>query len=97
MVCSNDTASVTRPVFSEYVTDVILPYFATTRESLNLGNLPRVLLLDNRRSHIGEEVKRFLVQHHITLITFPPHVADVSVTRSRQVCGVRTRETGGTY
>jgi hypothetical protein len=85
MVRSNGTASVTRPVVSEYVTDVILPYFATTRESLNLGNLPGVLLLDNCRSHIGEEVKRFLAQHYVTLITFPPYVADASVTRSRHV------------
>jgi hypothetical protein len=36
MIRSNDTSYDTRSIFTEYVTSVILPYFAATRESLHL-------------------------------------------------------------
>jgi hypothetical protein len=36
MIRSNDTSYVTRPIFTEYVTSMILLYFAATRENLQL-------------------------------------------------------------
>jgi hypothetical protein len=75
MIRSNDTAYVTRPVFSEYVNGVIVPYIATTRETLNLGNTPAVLLCDNCSSHISDEIKQLLAQNNIRLVTFPPHTS----------------------
>jgi hypothetical protein len=47
VIRSNDTSYVTRPIFTEYVTSVILPYFAATRESLYLQDFTGVLLCDN--------------------------------------------------
>jgi hypothetical protein len=57
MIRSNDTSYVTRPVFTEYVTSVILPYFAVTRESLQLQDFTGVLLCDNCSSHIDDGIK----------------------------------------
>jgi hypothetical protein len=54
MIHSNDTSYVTRPIFTEYVTSVILPYFAATRESLHPQGFTGVLLCDNCSSHIDE-------------------------------------------
>jgi hypothetical protein len=42
MIRSNDTSYVTRPIFTEHVTSVILPHFAATRESLHLQDFTGV-------------------------------------------------------
>jgi hypothetical protein len=58
MIRSSDTSYVTRPIFTEYVTSVILPYFAVTRESLHLQDFTGVLLCDSCSSHINEGIKQ---------------------------------------
>jgi hypothetical protein len=73
MIRSSDTSHVTRPIFTEYVTSVILPYFAATRESLHLQDFTGVLLCDNCSSHIDESIKQLLTDKNIRLVTLPPH------------------------
>jgi hypothetical protein len=75
MIPSNDTSSVTRPIFTEYVTSVILPSFAATRESLHLQDFTGVLLCDNCSSHIDEDIKQLLADNNIRLVTFPLHTS----------------------
>jgi hypothetical protein len=75
MIRSNDTSYVTRPIFTEYVTSMILPYFAATRESWHLQDFTGVLLCDNCSSHIDEGIKQLLADNNIRLITFPPHTS----------------------
>jgi hypothetical protein len=72
---SNDTSYVTRPIFKDYLTAVIIPYFAGTRQSLHLDGFPGVLLCDNCASHIDEEIMTLLARHNIRLLTFPPHTS----------------------
>jgi hypothetical protein len=74
MILSNDMSDVTCPIFTEYVTSVILPYFAATRESLHPQNFTGVLLCDNCSSHIDESTKQLLADNNIRLATFPPHI-----------------------
>jgi hypothetical protein len=57
------------------VTNVILPYFASTRESLHLQDFTGVLLWDNCTSHIDEGTKQLLADNNIRLVTFPPHTS----------------------
>jgi hypothetical protein len=75
MIRSNDTSYVTRPIFTEYVTSVILPYFAATRESLHLQDFTGVLPCDNCSSHIDAGIKQLLTDINIRLVTFPPHTS----------------------
>jgi hypothetical protein len=75
MIRSNDTSYVTRPIFTESVTNVILPYFVATRESLHLQDFAGVLLYDNCSSHIDEGIRQLLVDNNIRLVTFPPHTS----------------------
>jgi hypothetical protein len=70
MIRSNDTSYVTRPILTEYVTSVILPYFATTRE-MHLQDFTGVILCDNCSSHIDEAIKKLLTENNIRLVTFP--------------------------
>jgi hypothetical protein len=72
---SNDTSYVTRPIFTEYVTSVILLYFAATRESFHLQDFTSVLFWDNCSSHIDEGIKQLLADNNIRLVTFPPHTS----------------------
>jgi hypothetical protein len=75
MIRSNDTSYVTRPIFTEYVTSVILPYFAATRESLHFQDSTGVLLCDNCNSHIDERIKQLDADNNIRLVRFPPHTS----------------------
>jgi hypothetical protein len=75
MIRSNDMSYLTRPIFTEYVTSVILPYFAATRESLHLQDFTGVLLCDNYNSHINESIKQLLTNNNIRLVTFPSHIS----------------------
>jgi hypothetical protein len=75
MIRSNDAPYVTRPIFTERVTSVILPYFAGTRESLHLQDFTDVLLWDNCSSHIDEGIKQLFADNNIRLVTFPPHTS----------------------
>jgi hypothetical protein len=75
MIRSNDTSYVTRLIFTEYVTSVIPPYFAATRESLHFQDFTGVLLCDNCSSHIDEGIKQLLADNNIRLITCPPHTS----------------------
>jgi hypothetical protein len=75
MIRSNDTSSVTRPIFTKYVTSVILPCFAATRESLHLQDFTGVLLYDNCSFHIGEGIKQLFADSNIGLVTFPSHTS----------------------
>jgi hypothetical protein len=72
---SNDTSYVTRPSFKEYIRDVVLKYFNTTRETMHLENFAGVLLCDNCSSHIDEEGMVMLARENIRFITFPPHTS----------------------
>jgi hypothetical protein len=75
MIRSNNTSYVTRPIFTECVISVILPYFAATRESLHLQDFTGVLLCDNYSSHIDEGIKQLLADNNSRLVTFPPHTS----------------------
>jgi hypothetical protein len=75
MIRSNDTSDVTRPIFTEYVTSVILPSFAATRESLYLQDFTGVFLCDNCSFHIDKSIKQLLADKRIRLVTFPPHTS----------------------
>jgi hypothetical protein len=75
MIRSSDTSYVTRPIFTEYVTSVIQPYFAATRESLHLQAFTDVSFCDNYSSHIDEDIKQLLADDNIRLVTFPPHTS----------------------
>jgi hypothetical protein len=58
MIRSNDTSYVTRPIFTEHVISVILPYFAATRESLHLQDFTSVLLCDDCSFNIDEGIRQ---------------------------------------
>jgi hypothetical protein len=66
---------VTRPLFKEYIRDVVFKYFNTTPEMMQLENYTGVLLCDNCSSHIDEEVMAMLARENIRLITYPPHTS----------------------
>jgi hypothetical protein len=73
IIHSNDTSSVARPTFTEYLTSVILPYYAATGESLHPQDFTGVLLCDNCSSHIDESIKQLLADNNIRIVTFPQH------------------------
>jgi hypothetical protein len=75
LIRSNDTSYAPRPIFNEYVRDVVLKYFNTTRETMHLENFAGVLLCENCSSHVDEEVMAMLARGNIRLITFPPHTS----------------------
>jgi hypothetical protein len=75
LIRSNDTSYVTRPIFTEYVTSVNLPYFAATRESWHAQHSTGVLLCDDCSSHIDEGIKQLLADNNIRLATFQPHTS----------------------
>jgi hypothetical protein len=75
LIRSNNTSYVARPIFKEYIRDVVVKYFNTTRETMDLENFAGVLLCDNCSSHIDEEVMAMLARENIRLITFPPQTA----------------------
>jgi hypothetical protein len=77
MIRSNDTSYITCPIFIEYLTNVILPYFAATRESLHLQSFTGVLLCDNCSPHNEEGIKQLLADTNIRLVTFPPHTSQL--------------------
>jgi hypothetical protein len=73
IIRANDTSYMTRPIFEEYIRDVVLKDFNATRETMHLELFAGVLLCDNCFSHIDEEVMAMLARENIRLITFPPH------------------------
>jgi hypothetical protein len=75
LIRSSDTSYVTRPIFKEYIRDVILKSFNTTRETMHLENFAGVLLCDNCSSHIDEEVMAILARENSRVITFPLHTS----------------------
>jgi hypothetical protein len=75
LIRSNDMSYVTRPIFKEYIREVVLKYFNTTCETTHLDDFSGVLLCDNCSSHIDEEVMALLVRENIRLITVPPHIS----------------------
>jgi hypothetical protein len=64
---------VARPIFKEYVRQVALKYFSTTRETMHLDDFAGILLCDNCVSHINEEVVATLARENIRLISFAPY------------------------
>jgi hypothetical protein len=70
LIRSNDTSYVTRPIFEEYIREVVLKYFSTTREMVHLENFVGVLLCDNCSSHTDEESVAILTRENIWLILF---------------------------
>jgi hypothetical protein len=60
LIRSNETSYVTRPIFKEYIRDVILKYFNTTRETMDLENFAGVLLCDNCSPDIDQQVMAML-------------------------------------
>jgi hypothetical protein len=70
---SNQTPYVTREIFREYLTTVLLKYVTTVRETMDLTDSPAVLLCDNCAAHIDDVIKALLVQNNVRLITFSPH------------------------
>jgi hypothetical protein len=76
MIRSSDSSSVARPIFTEYVTSVILLYFAGTRDSLHLQDFTGVLLCDNCNSHIDGGIKQLLSDNNIRFVTFP-HISQM--------------------
>jgi hypothetical protein len=77
MIRSNDTSYVTRPVFTEYVTSVILPHFAAARDSLHFRDFIGFLLCNHCTSHINEGIKQLLADNNIRLVIFPLHTSDL--------------------
>jgi hypothetical protein len=78
---SNDTSHVTRDIFNEYSTKVILEYVATTGRSLNLGNSPAILLCDNWVSHCDVDIKELPARGNVRLVTFLPYRSPCSNRR----------------
>jgi hypothetical protein len=74
----NDRSYMTRPIFKEYVREVVRKYFSATRETVHLYDFAGVLLCDNCSSHNGEEVMALLARENIRLITVPPHTSYLS-------------------
>jgi hypothetical protein len=66
---------VTRPIFEEYIRNVVPKYFNTTRETVHLENFAGVLLCNHYSSHTDEEIIAMLARENIRLITFPPHTS----------------------
>jgi transposase len=56
LIRSNDSSYVTRTIFKEYLTQVVVPYYVTTRQSLNFKQFPGVLLCDNCASHVDDKI-----------------------------------------
>jgi hypothetical protein len=75
MIRSNNTSYVARPIFTKYVTSVILPYFDATRESLRLQDFNSVLLCDNCSSPMNEGSKQLPADNDRRLVTFPLHTS----------------------
>jgi hypothetical protein len=75
MIRSNSSSYVTREIFKEYLTQVLMPYVETTRQSLHLEQFAGALLCDNCASHVDDEIMSLLANHNIRLLTFPPHTS----------------------
>jgi hypothetical protein len=75
MIRLNETFHVTRPVFPEYLNNVILQYFATTRQGWNLRSFRAFSSVTTAVHTSDEDIKWLLARHNIRLIAFSPHTS----------------------
>jgi hypothetical protein len=73
LILFNDASYATRPIFKEYVKEVVFTHFNTARETMHPDDFAGLLLRDHCSSHIDEEVVVMLARETIRLVTFPPH------------------------
>jgi hypothetical protein len=65
-------AFVTRDIFTNYLGQIVAPYIARVRESLD-DDAPCLILFDGHRAHLSEIVSAWAAQNHIILYLLPPH------------------------
>ena len=68
-----ESAFVTKEIFSKYISSVFIPYVQKVRENPLYTDKSAALLCDNCSAHFDEKMIKLLSQNNIRLITLPPH------------------------
>jgi hypothetical protein len=90
---SNDASYVTRPIFKEYVREIVAKYFNSMLETMHLNDFSDVLICDNCSSHIDKEMMAVLVLEGIRLVSFPPHTPHLFQLFDLDLWGFQSGET----
>jgi hypothetical protein len=75
MYAKQENAFITQELFAEWVAQVLFPYFATTRASLNYDG-HGLVIFDGCSAHSGDWVEEEALWHGIEYVTLPPHSSD---------------------
>jgi 2-methylisocitrate lyase-like PEP mutase family enzyme len=70
-------AYVNGEIFLEYICMVFLPNLNKLQSLEEFADEDPVLLMDNRSSHVGEEVLSLLRDAHVRIITWAPHAIHI--------------------
>jgi hypothetical protein len=63
-------------LFSEYISQVLVPYISNLRENPEFANERAVLLMDSASTHVSERVLQLLGRNKIMAIVFPTHTTN---------------------
>jgi hypothetical protein len=72
-------------------TEVFLAFITRIRVSLELGDLPNVLLCDTCRTHVDGEIKKMIVSANARLVTVPSHALALVLALFQPLGFVRLR------
>jgi hypothetical protein len=68
---------VNSDLFHEYISTVLLPYIDELRTNDEFTDKEAVLLMDNCSVHVRSDILQILADHHVKVITFPPHTTHI--------------------
>jgi hypothetical protein len=77
MIRNRTPASLSQPLFCQYLSTVFIPYVTTMRSRSELENEPAVLLMDFPFPRRSDGVGRVSGENNIIAITFPTHTPNL--------------------
>jgi hypothetical protein len=70
---SSEKAFITRRIFEDYLSKVVLAYFSIRRQEFKQPDLPGFIIYDGHESHISELISAWAAKNNITLYLLPSH------------------------
>jgi len=75
VILTSNSGYITSEIFLNYFLSVIIPYINASRSNFNLDQSTALILMDNCRAHITENLNQICSQNNILILTFPPHTS----------------------
>ena len=68
---------ITASIWGQWIQDVFIPFVEQKRQNPALSNMRALLVVDGHSSRKHEGARKALEDHHIDIITIPPHSSTI--------------------